>query len=168
MIYEKFEKETSERTIKALIGINKPHFYKLRDTFSQAYIEHQNERVRNGEIKNIRRGGPKGHLDSLDKKLFFLLYYLKTYCTFDVLGFHFGFSAGHAHEHVTHLMPVLERSLALLNVLPARAFANPEELKQLVEKYGDILIDGVEMACVRPQDDERQKAHYSGKKNDIR
>lgn len=166
MIFNKFESETSERTIKALIGITKPQFYKLRDVFDQTYLEHQQERVKNGEIKHVPKGGPKGHLYCADKKLFFLLYYLKTYCTFDVLGFHFGFSSGHAHQHVEHLMPVLQRSLSKLNVLPMRALASPESLRQLVEIYGDLAIDGVEVACVRPQDDEQQKAHYSGKKND--
>jgi len=46
--------------------------------------------------------------------LFFVLFYLKTYPTFDVLGFHFGLSARHAHDHVEFLMRILERALANL------------------------------------------------------
>lgn len=164
MIFDQFESQTSERTIKALIGLTKPQFCKLRDLFEEAFIEYQHERVAKGEIKQIPAGGPKGCLDSAGKKLFFILYYLKTYCTFDVLGFHFGFSSGHAHEHVEQLLPVLQRSLAKLNVLPRRTLASPEELRQVIEKYGDLLIDGVEVACVRSQDEAQQKACYSGKK----
>ncbi|MDD5035769.1 MAG: transposase family protein [Methylococcaceae bacterium] len=167
MIFEKFCNETSDRTVKALIGITKQQFYQLRDSFADAYHDIQLERVKSGQIKRVQNGGNKGNLDSFDKKLFFILYYLKTYCTFDVLGFHFGFSSGHAHQHVDHLLPVLKRSLLKLNVLPERAIKTPEDLRKLVEIYGDIVVDGVECSCVRPQDDEAQKARYSGKKKDI-
>jgi hypothetical protein len=168
MIFEKFTNETSERTIKALIGITKPQFIKLCPVFQEAYREIQEERVKNGEIKRVQKGGNQGHLGSFDKKLFFILYYLKTYCTFDVLGFHFGFSSGHAHEHVEQFLPVLQRSLSKLNLLPERAIATPEDMMKLVEKFGEISIDGVECACVRPQNEEQQKSRYSGKKKDIR
>ena len=164
MIFEKFTKETSERTVKSLIGITKHQFSKLCSTFEEAYHEIQQERVMSGEIKRIQKGGNHGNLDSFNKKLFFVLYYLKTYCTFDVLGFHFGFSSGHAHQHVERFMPVLQRSLEKLNVLPKRAITTPKEVMELVEIYGKIVIDGVECACVRPQSQEKQKERYSGKK----
>lgn len=166
MIYQKFTEETSERTIKALIGISKAQFSKLSPIFAETYQELQQERVDLGEIKWRQRGGNPGHLASFDKKLFFILYYLKTYCTFDVLGFHFGFSSGHAHQHVEQLLPVLQRSLAKLDLLPQRTIATPGDMRKLIEKYGHIVIDGVECACVRPQDKDQQKARYSGKKND--
>ena len=151
--------------IKATIGISLEKFNILLLAFTAAYDAVQLERCQKGEIKNVSKGGPKGHLDTFEKKLFFILYYLKTYPTFDVLGFHFGFSSGHAHNHVENLMPVLLRSLADLGVLPARSPGTPAEFLQLVEQYGDILIDGMECPCVRPQDEELQKARYSGKKN---
>jgi hypothetical protein len=167
VIFEKFCEKTSERTTKALIGITKHQFYKLRDAFEEAHHDIQLERVKTGHIKRVKNGGNKGNLDSFDKKLFFILYYLKTYCTFDVLGFHFGFSSGHAHRHVEHLLPVLQRSLSKLNVLPERAIKTPEDLRKLVDIYGYIIVDGVECSCVRPQDTESQKDRYSGKKNAI-
>ena len=51
-----------------------------------------------------------------------------------------------------------------LEVLPIRTISSVEELMQLIEKHGEIILDGVECACVRPQNDEAQKAHYRGKK----
>lgn len=171
MAYEKFkalDAEKHDRTIKSLIGMSREKFDRLAAAFPDAYDAIQRERLQRGDIKQIPSGGPKGHLDTFDKKLFFLLYYLKTYPAFDVLGFHFGLSAGHACDHVQALLPVLVRSLADLGVLPARSPGTPEEFLQLVERYGDIAIDGLECACVRPQDDARQQARYSGKKNAIR
>jgi hypothetical protein len=171
MAYEKFKKldgKKHDRMIKATIGISLAKFNILLVAFTAAYDAVQLERCQKGEIKNVSKGGPKGNLDTFGKKLFFILHYLKTYPTFDVLGFLFGFSSGHAHNHVENLLPVLLRSLSDLGVLPERSPGTPEEFLQLVEKYGDILIDGLECACVRPQDGELQKARFSGKKNATR
>ena len=171
MAYERFIKldnEKHDRMIKATIGMSRAKFDILASAFAAAYDTIQLERLQRGEIKQVPSGGPKGNLGTFEKKLFFVLYYLKTYPTFDVLGFHFGLSSGHAHEHVEALLPVLLRSLSDLRVLPARSPGTPEEFLQLVEQYGDIAIDGMECPCVRPQDETLQKARYSGKKNATR
>ena len=171
MAYDRFVKlddEKHDRIIKSLIGMSRSKFDILATAFAAAYDAIQLERLQRGEIKQVPSGGPKGNLDTFDKKLFFILFYLKTYPTFDVLGFHFGLSSGHAHNHVEALLPVLTRSLADLGVLPARSPGTPAEFLQLVEQYGDIAIDGMECPCVRPQDETLQKARYSGKKNATR
>ena len=171
MIYEKFKKLNDEkhgRIIKSVIGMDRLKFNQLAQAFASAYDVIQQERLLKGEIKQLPSGGPKGQLGTPEKKLFFVLYYLKTYPTFDVLGFHFGFSSGHAHNHLEALLPVLLRSLSDLGVLPLRTPGTPEEFAQLIEQYGDIAIDGLECVCVRPQDKELQKDRYSGKKNTTR
>jgi hypothetical protein len=171
MAYEKFlnlNDEKHDRIIKSVVGMDRAKFNKLAEAFAAACQAVQQERLLAGEIKQVPSGGPRGHLDTPEKQLFFILYYLKTYPTFDVLGFHFGFSSGHAHGHVERLLPVLLRSLSDLGVLPARTPGTPEEFAQLIEKYGDIAIDGLESACVRPQDKALQEARFSGKKNATR
>lgn len=167
MIYEKFDSITDDRIVASLIGMSKAKFISLAKAFESASLEIDRERVQKGEIKQVKQGGPKGYIDSHEKKLFFILYYLKTYPTFDVLGFHFGFSGGHAHAHVDKLLPVLSRALDNLGLMPSRQPTNPAEFRQALEKYKNIAIDGVECPCARPQDDTAQKAHYSGKKKDI-
>jgi hypothetical protein len=168
MIYETFDNlddEKHDRMIKSVVGMDRAKFNKLAEAFTATCQAIQQERLLNGEIKQVPSGGPKGCLDTPKKQLFFVLYCLKTYPTFDVLGFHFGFSSGHAHDHLERLLPALLRSLSDLGVLPARTPGTPEEFAQLVGQYGDILIDGLECPCVRPQDKERRDARYSGKKN---
>lgn len=167
MIYEKFNAITDDRIVASLIGMPKSKFTSLVKVFESAALEIDQERVQQGEIKQVKQGGPKGYLDTYEKKLFFILYYLKTYPTFDVLGFHFGFSGGHAHAHVDKLLPVLDRALSHLKLMPERQPKTPEEFSQLLEKYKNIAIDGMECPCVRPQDDSAQEEHYSGKKKDI-
>ena len=163
MAYEKFTKLDGvkhDRTIKSLIGMSRTHFATLAVAFAVAYDAVHLERLQQGDIKQVPSGGPKGYLDTFNKKLFFV----KTYPVFDVLGFHFGLSGGHAHTPVIALLPVHLRVLLDLGVLPARTPGTPVEFAQLIEQFGDIAIDGMECPCVRPQDDELQKARFSGKK----
>jgi hypothetical protein len=167
MLYDEFEKLNDDnhgRTIKSVIGISRSKFDILAVAFSAAFLAMNKERLRSGKIKQIPSGGTKGNLDTPEKKLFFILLYLKSYPTFDMLGFLFGFSSGHAHNHLEKFMPVLLESLSGLGVLPERTTGTPEEFVQLIEKYSDIAIDGLECACVRPQDENLQGARYSGKK----
>jgi hypothetical protein len=164
MIFEKFESLDNDRIVKSLIGISKDRFNQLLVVFKMVSLTMQQERYENGEIKRIQSGGNKSCIDTYEKQLFFVLYYLKTYETFDVLGFHFGCSGGNAHEHIKRLLPILERSLKVLNVLPERPPESVDDFIKLIEKYKDIIIDGVESACVRPQEETKQKARYSGKK----
>jgi hypothetical protein len=63
------------------------------------------------------------------------LYYLKNYPTYDVLGYLlFGFSGGHAFDHLETLLPILQTSLARLKVMPERSVKTVEALDKLLEK----------------------------------
>lgn len=150
--------------IKAIIGMSRAKFDQLVIDFTAAFRAHQVERLQRKEIKRLPSGGFKGVLDSDEKCLFFLLFYLKTYPTFDVLGFHFNLSAGHAHDYVQELMPIFKRALQARNVYPHRTFETVDQFKQAIEKYSEIYIDAAEISCVRPHDKEEQKERYSGKK----
>lgn len=84
-----------------------------------------------------------------------------------MLGYLFDMDGGNANGDVHTLSAVLKRALADLGVSPARtlnAVEELEELDDLLDHQGVAIIDGVERECVRPQDGERQKIHYSGKK----
>lgn len=164
MIFDQFKNLTRDRTVKAIIGMSREKFDLLVPVFSSSDDEIQQERLTNKEIKRIQNSGPKSILDSYEKKLFFTLYYLKAYPTFDVLGFHFGLSAGHAHDYIVEYLPVLQRSLEKLGTAPIRDIKNPKEFEQIIEKYDKILIDGTEVSCVRPANNEEQEERYSGKK----
>ncbi len=163
-MFDKFQKLNNNRVEKSVIGLTKEQFTIMSDVFTATYHEIQHERISDGEIRKMPKGGLPGVLNTPEKMLFFILYYMKVYCTFDVLGFTFGFSAGHAHDHIKRIFPILKRTLISMDVLPVRTISSVEELMQLVENHGEIMLDGVECACVRPQNDELQKARYSGKK----
>ncbi len=108
-------------------------------------------------------GWQKGVLDTMDKTLFFILYYWKVYPTFDVLGDRFGFDGSKACTNVHKLWPVLEHTLATLGVLPARQFASVDELRTAFGEVEELFIDATEREVVRPQDAEEQRKTFSGK-----
>lgn len=167
-IFEQFKCLKVDRTVKAIIGMSREKFDKLALVFAKSYDETQQERLKNQEIKKIRSGGLQGVFKNHEERLFFLLYYLKTYPTFDNLGFHFDLSPGHAHDYIKAYMPILERALINLNVFPNRNFETIQDFKQVIENLDEIIVDGVEVPCVRPSDKATQEARYSGKKNATR
>ena len=115
-----------------------------------------------------RAGGAKGQLRTLADKLLFVLYYYKTYPTFDVLGTQFALGRSKAHENLYKWSPLLHDTLVRLEVLPHREFCTPEELKAALQGVDRIIIDATERAYRRSQDEAHQRAHDSGKKNSIR
>jgi hypothetical protein len=58
------------------------------------------------------------------------------------VGFHFGFSGGHAHAHVERLLPVLRGCLFDLGAMPEREVASPSDFHKLIDKYKNITLMG--------------------------
>ena len=56
-MYEKFKNLTTDRTVKALIGISREQFDTIVPYFAAAYAEIQQERYERKEIKRIPSGG---------------------------------------------------------------------------------------------------------------
>lgn len=50
-------------------------------------------------------------------------------------------------------------------MMPQRSFENVEAFEAHFADADEILIDGTESACFRPEDNEKQKLKYSGKKH---
>ena len=95
-------------------------------------------------------------------KLLFILFYLKTYPLQEVIGFLFGLSQPQANYWIHLLSDVLKETLKAMDFMPERASS---ELLAKLEAEGkqNFSIDGTERHINRPQDDEEQKNHYSGK-----
>ncbi len=158
------------RQFKALTGLSPAEFNELESNFRSSYQTLKFENYEKNKATRQRKpgGGNKGVLNTMTKKLFFILYYFKVYPTFDVLGNAFGFDRSKACVNVHLLAPVLQHCLQALGVLPHRKFTNVEDLKTAFEGIEDLVIDVTERSHYRPQDETAQKQKYSGKKKDIR
>jgi DDE superfamily endonuclease len=156
------------RQRKALTGLSQAQFDHLLPFFSDIYEATQQKTYEAGVEAGTRKrkpgGGSKGKLPTMADKLQFVLYYYKTYPTFDVLGTHFAMARSKAHENLHKLSPVLYDTLVHLDLMPYRELSTPEELKAALHGDDRLLIDATERAYHRSQDDATQREHYSGKK----
>ncbi len=149
------------RAIKALTGLSYQEFSDLIPVFERSLTQirkKQSQRQRNPG------GGQKGHLPTIEAKLFFILFYFKTYPTFDILGFLSGKSRGRTCEAVHFYARVLNRSLDMKQALPTRRIGDIDEFLRLFPEVKDVCIDGTERRIQRPKKQKNQRKQYSGKK----
>ncbi|MGB3616486.1 MAG: transposase family protein [Catalinimonas sp.] len=153
-----FENVHNDRQFLATTGLDKADFKALLTKFEQAVSRAPEQRP-----------GPEGCLTSLACELFFGLFYLKTYPTFDVLGLSFGIEGPAAQKRLMPILAYLRETLRENKHLPARSLEQVDAIEQILseleQQAGDqVWIDGTERESSRPKDDESQKARYSGKK----
>lgn len=151
----------NDRLMRAMTGLNLTAFDALLPSFSQAYKEaHPVSANRQRAVG----GGRKANLAQMSDKLFFVLFYFKCYPTFDLAGLLFDFDRSQAHRWLHRLQPILEAALGKELVLPERQITSMSEFVARFPEVERVVIDGVERPIQRPQDDDRQRRTYSGKK----
>lgn len=149
------------RAMKALTGLSYQEFEDLVPTFEKTYRDIQKQKP------NRQRkvgGGKKGKLPSPESKLFFILFYLKAYPTFDVLGFMTERDRGKCCRSVHILLTALKETLGREIVLPERKIRTVEEFLEKFPEARDVFLDGTERRIQRPKNKKRQNKLYSGKK----
>jgi len=150
----------SPRLMKAITGLTPEEFSALKGVFSTSLYaqRHQKRRKR-------RPGGGRPHtLASPEEKLLFILFYIKTYPTFDLLAFFFGVNRSQPCRWVQALLPLLEQTLGRKMTLPLRQIHSVEEFLVAFPEVKEIWVDGTERPIRRPKDPQKQKANYSGRR----
>lgn len=162
-----------ERQKRALTGLSEKKWNQLLPIFAKNYQAQKQKAYEQGLATGSRQrkpgGGRTSTLKEMEDKLDFILYYLKTYPTYDQLAERFNLARSSAHDQVKALLPILQASLADLGVLPYRHFESVAAFQALCEELDleQILLDVTERPRQRPQDGEHQQDCYSGKKNAI-
>ena len=112
--------------------------------------------------KDPRKGGRPYALDTMEDRLFFILFYLKTYPLQTILAYSFEIGQGEANLLVHQLSRVLRMTLKKDDFTPPRI--TDEMVARLEQEdsqnYG---IDGTERRIIRPSDQDVQRVFYSGK-----
>jgi hypothetical protein len=149
---------------RSFTSLEVAEFEQLLPAFSQAWQRYvEQEFVEGKERQRQPGGGRKPTLATMEDKLLFILFYLKTYPLQEVIAFLFGMSQGQANVWIHRLAQVLQMALGIEGHLPERDGA---QLAEALAEY-DILefaIDGAERRRQRPKDKKEQKKYYSGKK----
>tara|TARA_B100001964_G_C14085389_1_gene532285 strand:- start:59 stop:946 length:888 start_codon:yes stop_codon:yes gene_type:complete len=150
----------SDRQMKALTGLSRYEYKQLLIVFEQVYLE----MVKTKDRKRKYGGGRKGSLQNIAGKLFFILFYLKVYPTFDLAGFIFGVDRSRPCQWKKVFLPILEKALGRECVLPKRKITSVEEFLRCFPEVKDLFEDGTERPTRRPKNPKNQKRQYSGKK----
>ena len=157
-----------DRQRKAFTGLSQAPCNHLLPMFSDIYQTTQQKTYEDGINSGTRRrqpgGGVKGNLPTMTDKWQFVLYYYKTYPTFDVLGPPFEMARSKANENLHKLSPILYDTLVHLELMPYREFATPEDLQAALHGVDRLLIEATERASPRSTDHAKQREPYSGKK----
>lgn len=151
-----------DRLMRAMTGLNRKAFEELLPSFTAAY--QQSLFKTEEERKRAPGGGRKATLETMAEKLLYILLYCKCYPTFDLLSVLFEFDRSCAHDWVHRLLPILETALGCKQVLPERQLRSIEEFLERFPDVKVVILDGTERPVQRPQDADKQKEHYSGKK----
>lgn len=152
----------NNRLLKALTGVSRQEFNSLLPAFEQSVME--DKRLRSLAKERHFGGGSKGKLRTTEQKLFFILTYIKTYPTFDFLGFVFSMHRSKAHKNTTKLIGSLEKALGRKFVMPEKKISSMEEFLEKFPEVKDLFVDGVERPIQRPKNKKKQNKLYSGKK----
>jgi len=155
----------SDRVMKSLTGLSVEKFHSLLPTFKTVYTEEKRKEIKQNKNRQRDMGAGRKHsLETIEAKLFFILFYLKVYPTFDLAGFIFDVNRSQTNRWFHVLLPILEKSLDRNFTLPKRKVASMDEFMELFPEIKDVFIDGTEREINRPQSDKKQKKYYSGKK----
>ncbi len=153
---------------RACTSLDPSEFDQLLMAFARAWQTYVENTYVKGKVRQRQYGGGrKARLDSIEDKLFFILFYFKTYPLQEVMGVLFGLSQSQTNEWIHRLSQVLQMALGQEQHLPTR---DPQNLEAILAECPELefLIDGTERRRQRPTDAEAQKAYYSGKKKPTR
>lgn len=149
-----------DRLLRAVIGMGKKEFKKLLKEFAPL----ANRATYKRDRKRKAGGGRNHTLKTSEEKMFYMLFYMKCYPTFDLAGYFFGVDRSQAKRWVDNFRRHLEKALGAAMVLPARKIRSVKEFLERFPEVKELIIDGTERPVQRPQDKQKQKERYSGKK----
>lgn len=151
-----------DKSIRSHTGLSREEFEQLSAAFSLEWEHYMRHYTWCGkERRRQRKGRVNSVLATVEDKLLFILFFLKTNPLQEVLATTFGLDQPQASRWLELLRARLLATLARERVLPER---QSERLYRALAGERRVIIDGTERQVGRSVDDETQKEYYSGKK----
>jgi len=150
----------------SVIGIKYWRFKILLEKFSKELRKAEHQKAYSFERSRITGGGRKisKSLNSDGKKLFFILFYYKTYPTFVLAQCLFELDESNLLRWKVFLEKVLLNSIDYQLKLPETKIRHLDQMMIICPNLKECLIDASERQVNRPKDSKTQKRYYSGKK----
>lgn len=166
MDYKNFIK--NPKKFQSLTYFSPSKFEKLLIRFSKELPKHKPKKP--FRMRPRRPGGGRKSVSLYNdaQKLFFILYYLRHYPTFDALSANFDLSTSRIYYWVNLLINVLDSCLDdQIKLKMVRKHFPDGTSRKVAPSLKVFSADGTERPIQRPSDDTLQKKFYSGKKNSI-
>lgn len=148
-----------ERLFISLTGMSLKRFRKLVWRFSQRC---KSFRFNRPKIRSFGGGRKPERFVSDEKLLFYLLFYIKIYPTFNLAQAVFELDSANLCRWFHTYLPVLEKTLLYKIELPATRTNTIGELFKKVPALAEHIVDATEQRMNRPK--HSQETWYSGKK----
>ena len=150
----------------AATGLTDEEFQVLLPSFEKSYQLSPKPKKKTAKKKKERQsgGGRKAKLLDLSDKLLFVLIYQKTAQLQTMHGLQFGLSQPQTNYWIHRLLPVLQRSLSEIGMMPERVGEKVAETIEASEGGANLSLDATERGLQRPVNEEKQREKYSGKK----
>lgn len=154
------------KAFQGLSGVTVAEFDRLYAAFEPAWVEAEAARLHRAE-RQRQVGGGRHYALELRTQLLMVIFWLRLYLTTEAVGYFFGL-------HKSNVSRNGRRILQVLRQVSASEFEWPEppgrgqgrSAEQALREHPDLfaIVDATEQPIQRPQDDETQRKHYSGKK----
>jgi len=161
MKYDKVRRNAVQ--LQSLTGFTVVEFEAFLPTFKYHWDEYHTHFTMKGTPRvRLSYNRKTSQLPLISDKLLFILSYLKNNPLQEYHGATYGMTQPQCNVWVHLLSEILRKTLKTLGELPER---NHLRVQYLLDQCEDIFLDGTERPIERPQDEDRQKSCYSGKKN---
>jgi hypothetical protein len=166
-------------------GLTPEHFDELLQAVQPLYQQAEEQRLFNADRQRARGAGRKFKLE-LPERLLMSLMYLRLYLTQTLLGYLFDLDTANVSREIqgrmlgvlSQVLPVPAQDEPLLDLALLACSSDSGEgepkakkkistLEELLEKhpeFKEIFIDATEQELPKPQDKNRRKEYYSGKR----
>jgi hypothetical protein len=157
----------------SLSGLTLTSFEALYQDFAAWYAKDRQQSLTRKHRHPRRRAAGAGAKFSLDgrTRLLMALVWLRTYPTYEVLGFLFSLTKGNAQRGVMDVLATLEAHTVFACERPAQQRQKLRSVQAVMDAFPDVrlVIDAKEQRVQRPSGDDesgnsRQRPFYSGKK----
>lgn len=163
MILNLFYLRRHPELLQYAIGINHSQFVSLYSKFIPALRKNELLWLKQPRLR-LPGGGRKPHLKSDWEKLFFILFYYKTYPTFRLAQLLWGLDKRNIQIWVRKLEKVLFTALGYELALPVRQIRNLNHWIEICPQLKEFIVDCTERLVRRPKNEVNQQFYYSGKK----
>jgi len=148
----------------AAIGMTQAQFNLLVPLFKRAYVKCWYQKAWSFNRVRSVGGGRKPVLRYTRERLFFILFYYKTYPTFRLASILFGVDKETTHRWKVFLEQVLWMTLGHQLTLPKQKVRTLTGMMEVFPDLQEFIIDATERRIQRSQDQTTQEFYYSGKK----